>query len=614
MVFYLRGRGIKMGLVTSCLMAALLLVVSCSPAEGEVEKGETIKWTGTRLDGTVVEKQLEKPQYGGTYTVAVDGSPSQFDDIRGIKAGFGVLNWISNPVQETIMTRDWLRGPVGSEEWDPQNSSPVAEVTAGLVVESWELVEPDIFALHVRKGIHWQNIPPLNGRELTPEDVVYSLRRIWKIGYYAVAYSSYLADENNVENSIYISPDDSWTVYLKYKPGMAGAVADVLAAGMFHVVAPELFNGEFESFLTATDWQKIIGTGPYTIEDYVPDTSITYRRNPDYWRKDPFFPENQLPYPDTLKFLIIPDKSTRLSALRTGDIDSLRDLKWEDREDFLKTNPEIEWSWTTGPGMAVHMRNDTGPFNDIKVRQALMLAVDQGEILNEYYGGNAALFAFPIAPLPELAHIYVPLEEMPKSVQELYEYHPDKAKQLLTEAGYPDGFETTVITDNDLERQDLLAIVKDYWAKIGVDLKIDVKEGGAFTGARMGQLYTQMIIYEATGENPFTLATLATGGGRNYSIVSDEEIDESLEQIRASYFDREALSKIWREPTATRPGLSEYITEQAFSVYLPTAYFYVGWQPWLKGYGGVTRATKLADYSYVPYIWIDQQLKQTMGH
>ena len=86
-------------------------------------------------------------------------------------------------------------------------------------------------------------------------------------------------------------------------------------------------------------------------------------------------------------------------------------------------------------GQFLAMRVDTKPFDDIRVRRALNMAVNKQEIVKDYYGGNAELFAYP--QHPDYLGYFEPLEAMPDSVKELFTYNPEKAKKLLAEAGYP---------------------------------------------------------------------------------------------------------------------------------------------------------------------------------
>jgi peptide/nickel transport system substrate-binding protein len=92
------------------------------------------------------------------------------------------------------------------------------------------------------------------------------------------------------------------------------------------------------------DWQNAVGTGPFMLTDYVSGSSITFARNPDYWMKDPLHPQNQLPYVDGVKLLIIPDTSTALSALRTGKLDVMEAVVWDDTVSLKKTSPDLQYT------------------------------------------------------------------------------------------------------------------------------------------------------------------------------------------------------------------------------------------------------------------------------
>lgn len=108
------------------------------------------------------------------------------------------------------------------------------------------------------------------------------------------------------------------------------------------------------------------------------------------------------------------------------------------------------------------------------------MAINFKSIVDNYYGGNAELLAQPVPPVPAFMNAYTPLEKLPDSTREMYEYHPDKAKQLLAEAGYTSGFKTNVITANTAQWIDLLSIIKNYWQKVGVDLEIQQREASVW--------------------------------------------------------------------------------------------------------------------------------------
>ena len=115
---------------------------------------------------------------------------------------------------------------------------------------------------------------------------------------------------------------------------------------------------------------------------------------------------------------------------------------------------------------------DQKPFNDIRVRRAMNLAVNKKEIIDSFFGGNAELHTYPFPP--SFKDVYTPLEKLPPSARELYTYNPEKAKKLLAEAGYPNGFTFKAqISNASQTSMDLAAMVVAYLAKIGVNLELE---------------------------------------------------------------------------------------------------------------------------------------------
>jgi peptide/nickel transport system substrate-binding protein len=218
------------------------------------------------------------------------------------------------------------------------------------------------------------------------------------------------------------------------------------------------------------------------VAEVVAGTMIKYVKNPDYWAKDLLGPGKgmQLPYIDTLVELSIPDRSTQLAAMRTGRIAYVTGLTRDEKNTELQLNPKLQtakYLQTTTLTRFISMRTDKKdkPFSDIRVRQALMMATDFNAIKDGYYGGEAEIDVWPLNK-NFAASGYVPLNEMPAKVQDLYKYDPEKAKQLLKEAGYPNGFKTSIIVSGQGSDVDDVSIFKDMWAKVGVELVLDVKE------------------------------------------------------------------------------------------------------------------------------------------
>jgi len=464
---------------------------------------------------------------------------------------------------------------------------------------------------HIRKGVHYALNPDseasrlVNGRELTADDVVFSLKRLCEAGTQSYIRMSYPGLAKSVE----ITAPDEWTVVIKCPPEEFGNSVSMFP-DFASIVPPEVI----EEYGDIEDWRNSCGTGPFILVDFVPGSIATLTRNDNYWDKDPVGPGkgNQLPYVDGVKFLIIPDASTRIAALRTGKIDSLTALYWEDKEDILRTNPELKYKKYLVDGCyAIFMRTDDPetPFSDVRVRQALMMGINHQEIVDEYYSGDAEMLVWPIILTKEYAEAYVPLEELPESVRELYEYHPDKARQLLAEAGYPDGFETTVIIESTPLRLDDVTLFKAYWKKIGVELELDVREYAVWTGLFLARRYKEMFYGTNSGIGTYYKLTNFHGPGRfNLSYVDDAHVKEVHAQM-TDYVgvDEAAMIRLHRE-------LMPYVLEQAWVIPKPSPYWYAFWQPWLKNHHAEAAVGYYNTSLWVKWAWLDLELKKEMGY
>lgn len=582
----------------SCLMVVALVLASCAPAAEEeevvpVEEEEVV----------VVEEVAvgpEVPKYGGVFTTVLATPVRGFDDAFTVTWDC-FTNQLTN---EELLIGDWARGPAGTSEFWPRDLF-WTEFEVGNLAESWEVPDADTIIFHIRPGILWQDKPPVNGRELVAADVAFSINRVFETpGSYLSAtcpewFESAMAT-------------DKYTVTVKCKDSETTrtALAFEYVADCLVIVAPEVI----ETYGDMRDWKNVVGTGPFILTDYVPDSSVTLKKNPAYWGKDPLHPENQLPYLDGINMLIIQDSSTRLSALRTGQLDwGGRSIAWDDAENLMETTPELQWSRELAENpFLISMRTDTKPFDDVRVRRALHMAIDLQTMSEELYpGGNAEILSFPEPPLAE-KYLYCgsPLEEQPESIRELFEYNPDKAKQLLAEAGYPDGFKTSIVCPSFPVYVDVLTVVKEYWADIGVDLELDAKEWGVFSSTFVTKGYKEMVFCYCCGISlPHKFLEAKPGSIFNLSIVDDPYMNERLAEVWGweNMEDQPLKTKLVHE-------MSLHFLDEACAIQLPNPYLYIAWWPWVQNYHGEYSVGSINQYNFPKWIWLDQGLKKEMGY
>ncbi|MBI4283208.1 MAG: ABC transporter substrate-binding protein [Chloroflexi bacterium] len=600
-------------LLVSGLMVLSLVLASCAPKVSEEKKAvpeekrvvteekkvaPEEKKTVTEEKKTVAKEGT--PQYGGVLNLVRPRDPT-FIDLAGAPSSY--TNAETMPILGELLESDRTKGPAGTREWTGMETPFLTQdILMGEAVESWELDYPNRITFHVRKGVHWQNKPPVNGRELTAQDIVASMMRLWGTpgtAYYKTGIP-FFRDMKNLANSVYIAQNDPWAVVVEPIPERASDMWETVTLRI------PVWPKELEQTIV-TEWQNLVGIGPFQPVDYVRGSTLTYKRNPDYWQKDVFYPQNQLPYIDELRIFIMPDWASRMAAIRTGKIDQIVDVRGEDSESLRKSNPELHHEKHLTGDVLFHMRNDRKPFSDVKVRRAMMMAIDQKGILKDYYKGDGELLYWPVPNIPEFAYMWTPLEQMPQSVQELYEYHLDRAMKLLDEAGYPgpNRFTTSVLVWSE-DQIDLASLVAAYWAKVGVTLKIDVREPAVYTAMSNAKTHEQGILGKgAHFAEPVKFIMSQRGHGSNWAMIDKEYVQQAIKDVAANYFNKEERGRIVKD-------VAVKMLDDALLIQTPEPHGYVFWQPWLKGYHGERYATYYDDLKYTEYVWIDQALKQSL--
>ena len=188
----------------------------------------------------------------------------------------------------------------------------------------------------------------------------------------------------------------------------------------------------------AANWKNVNGTGPFMLTDFVQGNSNTYVKNPNYWDKEKINGgEYKLPFVDKLIYRTIKDEATFITALRTGKLDILESdpLAERRRAEEERAAAASGRSGSTCRGTFLAMRVDTKPFDDIRVRRALNMAVNKQEIVKAYYNGNAELFAYP--QHPDYIGYFEPLEAMPASSRSCSRTIPTRRRSCWPKPAYP---------------------------------------------------------------------------------------------------------------------------------------------------------------------------------
>ena len=602
-------KGKLLWLILSCLMVAALVLSSCQPApaaetdEEQAVTGKVVEKEAPVTGEVEEEKEVIKeeklatiatdPKYGGTL-VSVRTSDVRGFDVKLMADYSTTAIW----THEKLAKGDWARGPSGTGEVSWVLPGIWAfEYDAPMVAESWEWPDSETIVLHIRKGVYFHDKAPAFGRELTAEDVAYSIYR--KL--LDPNSMNYMTKDEDREGFT-IEATDKWTVVIKTQERLQGSTIQNILAELW-MYPQELGDGD------ATDWKDVCGTGAFVLTDYVVQSSLTFERHPGYWLEDPVNPGNTLPYLDSFRQLVIDDASTRLAALRTGKIDQYRGVEWDDAEGLMRTNPELNYSRYLvhlAPMIWMRLDKEELPYTDLRVRNALSMAIDRDALIESYYKGNAEKFCQPVLPCGELGDIFVPLEEHSEQTQAAYGYDPDAASALLTEAGYPNGFKASIVSTQ--ASVDLLSIIKQMWSEIGVDLELDPKESGAYNSIQRGGGYDDMLLASETGiyySVPLMyLDAFVPIYNRSYGYDQYVE-DYYTENILA--FRGPATDKTLR---ANLRALLPYLSDLRWAIEMPSPYYYCMWQPWVGGYKGEYSTGRGWWNDYPMYVWVDQDVKE----
>ena len=538
----------------------------------------------------------EKPQYGGTLNIGmvyVTLAPLSWDPADWTWK----YNQDTGLATETLFAADLSKSiSRGGKHAFVADSWLPTDAIRGELAESWKMStdKPLRVDINLRKGIMFPDKPGvMKSRELVAEDVVFSYNRLDKSPKKIPAYYDHIEKvEVTGKHSLRFTFKDYFSEW-DYRFGW----------GYYSAVVPKEVSDA-----GAGNWKNLNGTGPFMLTDYVQGSAVTFSKNDIYWDKEKIAGQSyKLPFVDKIIYRTIKDEAAFITALRTAKLDVLEGLRWSAVEELKKNAPGLKFKrWVDTGGTFIAMRVDTKPFDDIRVRRALNMAVNKDEIVKAYYGGNAVLFGYPMHP--DYTGYYETLDQMPVAAQELFKYNPDKAKALLAEAGFPKGFTfKTQVCSCSPDHMDLAPLIAAYLEKVGVKMEIQPMEYGAFLSAMTTKTNAPGYMMRNGHTNPTTSIrkSFVTKQTWNPSQYSDPEFDK---RMAAAYAEPDESKRQLLIKLMTRD-----IVEKAPYIWLPTPVGYSAWWPWVKNYDGELRAGSERPAPIHARMWVDQAMKKKMG-
>ena len=545
---------------------------------------------------------LGTPQYGGTMTLRLNRDVATFDPITSALGTELYSGWI-----EQLLTPNWLISPAIQPF---QLSFFPNDDVSGNLVQTWEFTGPGTFVLNLRQNIYWQNIAPANGRQFVASDVVFHFDRLLGKGDGFTTPGPYASTVSYFSALTSITATDNFTVVLQ-----------------FSNLNPEFVYETFEALDTSTaiecpdavqaygnlnDWHHAIGTGPFILTDFVDNSSAVMVKNPNYWAHDERFPQNQLPYVDKVNYLIIPDDNTALAAFRVGKIDVLDSMQFQQSQNMSKSNPDVlQVPYPLTSGLGINIRNDKAPYTDVRVREALQMAIDMPTVASTYYGGDA-----DPSPLPLTSNYMIgwglPYNQWPQSYKDQYTYNPTGAKQLLAAAGYPTGFNTDIVIDATVDAN-LVEIIQSYFSAIGVNMSIQVMQSTAFSS--FVNSHSQDALAERVpGTSTLGLSSYPLRHFNRFLAGSSPNIEMVNDPVMNSLYAQSNAATTTDQIKALLIQANQEVITQHFDISLLAPEQFGFCQPWLKGYNGQAAAVSgtngpLMLFFYGSRFWIDNSLE-----
>lgn len=394
------------------------------------------------------------------------------------------------------------------------------------IAESYTISEDELtYTFTIKQGIQFHD-----GKSCTAQDVKYTYDKLAGLDGGTPLNTTLSKELEKVD-----CPDD-YTAVLTLKNKDAGFLSKATIS---------IVEKDYEQNST-----QPIGTGPYKFAEYVKGQKLVLEKNDAYNTIT-----DRKPTIDRVEFEIMTDENAKLMALKSGDLDIAG---------VSSTNvPALkdEFTIVQGPQNMVQvfaLNNKVKPLDDVRVRQAICYAIDKDEIINVVSGGNGAKVESFLSP--SMATYY-------NDKLNAYTLNLDKAKELLTDAGYANGFDLTIkVPSNYQTHIDTAQVIKDELAKIGINVNIELVEWAQWLdGVYTNRDYEATIIGHSGKLDPQDfLNRFSSTYAKNYFNFSDADYDALIEKA-ASTADQAARADYYKQ-------CQQLLVDKAASVFIQDPY------------------------------------------
>jgi peptide/nickel transport system substrate-binding protein len=434
----------------------------------------------------------------------------------------------------------------------------------GDLAESWEQPNETIYVFKLRKGIRWHNKPPVNGREMTAEDVAFTFQRAM-----TVTGNPHRATFQEIDK---VEAVDRYTVRFTMKEPYAWFLDSAAPA---YILPREAADKE-GMFKTP---ETVIGTGPWMLERYEPNVRLSFVRNPSYFRQG-------LPYADGIEVRIDVDPASKLAAWLSGHYDFAPEIQMTFQRTDLETIqrrkpnlPMVEFTWLISTFGVPRLEEE--PLRDLRVRRALHLAVDGKRVIETNPMGFGHGSPNPAVPAA-LREWSIPIDQLPPDGRSLYEPDLAEAKRLLAQAGHGAGLRIPVESTASWGPgfSDLVQSILAQWKKAGVETDLKLKEGNAFIASVLGRKYEKLAMTLRGGSTTpdyYLFGGHMPGSPLNLAGVNDPKLTEMLKLQRRTFDAKKRREIVY--------DIQRLCSQQAHYLYVsPSAKVLSAWEPYVKNF------------------------------
>ena len=548
-----------------CLIAVSILLIACGGEEGTSSSNES----SSNSSGASGETSTSsgEPKSGGTLTRAlIYGDPQNLDPIvRSHGTQTSMVTW---NIYEPLVRFDAANG-----EYVSANA------------ESWDISEDGTtYTFKLKKGVKFHN-----GREVVAEDFKYSIERLVNpknaspnagnlqmvVGYDEFINGSAtelsgvtVVDESTLE--IVISSPNNTFLSIMSMPYTSAVPKEVVEE------KGELFGSE------------PVGAGPFKFSSWIRDSELVLEKFEDY--------HAGAPYLDSVVYKILIDQAARDTAFISEQIDMM--LIGDAQYAQYKSNPTYADYIVEVPEVFIRSLRfnlqEEGPWQDVKVRQAINYAIDRETIINTVLGGKAypAKGALPTSILGYNEEGFS------------YPYDPEKAKQLLEESGYADGFTLPILaTSHSAFGVTAVEAMNGYLEAVGIKVEIEQVDMATLSD-RVGSGDFKTVMFSNGGmTNPAEFVSKyfhsdnfgATG---NSGYYKNEEVDQLLDKAISTTDEKEMIELVQQAEAI--------VVEEAPMWFFNYNKAVIVYQPWIKGLQAVPTDI---DYQDLTKVWIDESAK-----